>query len=103
MCLDINGDVIAVKYLGTGNAIRALETQNSYIFCALDDLSLRGWNLEPDVGKLSELFHVPAAHSTSCIGALCFVPIGSISKGKGALISGCDTGSLRVWMVSEVE
>ena len=101
LSLDVNGDISAIKYLGVANAVRSIELIGNLVLCSLDDQSLRGWLFDPVGGKLVDALGLSNFHSTTCVSALCAIPL---ARSKNfVLVSGGDMGHFRISIVTGLD
>ena len=102
LALDLNGDVLAVKYLGDGNVVRALEVNHmkSVVICALEDLSIRAFIFDSVNGKFLELFVSRSAHGEKhATTSLRLLNIANLDK--MVLFSGSDGGDIKMWAIEK--
>ena len=102
LALDLNGDVLAVKYLGEGNAVRSLEVNHakSVVICALEDTSIKAFIFDPLNGKFLELFVARNPQGgVYAASALCLLNIASMDS--MLLFSGSEGGDLSMWIIEK--
>ena len=102
MALDLNGDVMAVKYLGDGNVVRSLEVSHtkSVVICALEDMSIRAYIFDPLNGKFLELFVAQNAHGNKyAVSTLHLLNL--VNLDAMVLFSGSEGGDLKTWIIEK--
>ena len=102
LALDLNGDVLAVKYLGEGNAVRALEVNHtkSVVICALEDTTIKAFIFDPVNGKFLELFVTRNAEGDTCAASTLHL-LNITGMDTMVLFSGSEGGDLSVWAIEK--
>jgi WD40 repeat protein len=109
LCLDARGMLFAATLIDSN--VMSLDSDGRSIFGGCEDGSIRVWIMESSI--IVEVFRCNKAHNTGTISSLVLVSSKSwnensinsnSNKSKNqksdAIISGCNNGSVRVWLVS---